>query len=62
MPSRADFYLIQGWGKLSSGKSAAPLRITTPAFGLGSADATAVMQLGDGEGTMFVESGEVRLA
>ena len=58
----SDFYLMQGWGKLSSGKSAAPLRITTPVFGLGTADATAVMQLTDGEGTMFVESGEVRVA
>ena len=58
----SDFYLMQGWGKLSSGKSAAPLRITTPVFGLGTADATAVMQLTDGEGAMFVESGEVRVA
>jgi len=58
----SDFYLMQGWGKLASGKSAAPLRITTPVFGLGSADATAVVQLTDGEGAMFVEAGEVRLA
>ena len=58
----SDFYLMQGWGKLSSGKSAAPLRITTPVFGLGTADATAVMQVTDGEGAMFVESGEVRVA
>jgi hypothetical protein len=58
----SDFYLMQGWGKLSSGKSAAPVRITTPVFGVGTADATAVMQLTDGEGAMFVESGEVRVA
>jgi hypothetical protein len=58
----SDFYLMQGWGKLSAGKSAAPLRITTPVFGLGTADATAVMQLTDGEGAIFVESGEVRVA
>jgi len=58
----SDFYLMQGWGKLSSGKSAAPLRITTPVFGLGTADATAVVQLADGEGAIFVESGEMRVA
>ena len=57
----SDFYLMQGWSKLASGKSAAPLRITTPVFGLGTADATAVIQLADGEGAMFVETGEVRL-
>jgi len=58
----SDFYLMHGWAKLSSGKSAAPLRITTPVFGLGTADATAVMQLADGEAAMFVESGDVRVA
>jgi hypothetical protein len=57
----SDFYLMQGWSKLHSGKSAAPLRITTPVFGLGTADATGVLQLADGEGAMFVESGEVRV-
>jgi FecR protein len=58
----SDFYLMQGWSKLASGKSAAPLRITTPVFGLGTADATAVVQVADGEGAMFVETGEVRVA
>jgi hypothetical protein len=58
----SDLYLMQGWAKLASGKSAAPLRITTPVFGLGTADATAVIQLADGEGAMFVEAGEVRVA
>lgn len=58
----SDFYLMQGWGKLSSGKAAAPLRITTPVFGIGTADATAVVQLADGEGAIFVESGEIRVA
>ncbi len=58
----SDFYLMQGWGKLASGKTAAPLRITTPVFGLASTDATAVVQIGDGEGALFVETGEVRLA
>ena len=58
----SDFYLMQGWVKLSSGKKAAPLRITTPVFGLGTSDATAVVNIGDGEGAMFVESGEMRVA
>jgi hypothetical protein len=58
----SDFYLMQGWAKLSSGKKAAPLRITTPVFGLGTSDATAVVSIGDGEGAMFVESGEMRVA
>jgi len=58
----SDVYVLQGWIKLASGKSAAPLRITTPVFGLGTSDATAVIQLADGEGAMFVEAGEVRLA
>lgn len=58
----SDLYLLQGWGKLASGKSAAPVRITTPVFGLGAADATAVIQLADGEGAMFVEAGEARVA
>jgi hypothetical protein len=58
----SDFYLMDGWAKLASGKSAAPLRITTPQFGIGTADATAVIFIGEGEGAMFVESGEVRVA
>ncbi len=58
----SDFYLMQGWSKLASGKSAAPLRITTPVFGLVTADATAVIQIADGEGAMFVEAGEARIA
>jgi hypothetical protein len=58
----SDFYLMQGWSKLASGKSAAPLRITTPVFGLGTADATAVIQIAEGDGAMFVETGEVRIA
>jgi len=58
----SDLYLMDGWAKLASGKSAAPLRITTPPFGLGTADATAVIFVGDGEGALFVESGEMRVA
>jgi hypothetical protein len=58
----SDFYLMQGWSKLANGKAAVPARYTTPLFGVGTSDATAVMQVGDGEGAIFVESGEVRIA
>jgi len=58
----SDLYLMQGWAKLSSGKAAAPVRMTTPVFGLGTADATAVISVADSEGAMFVEVGEVRVA
>jgi hypothetical protein len=57
----SDFYLLQGWTKFANGKAAAPFRYTTPHFGLGSADATAVLQVEQGEASLFVESGEVRL-
>ena len=58
----SDLYIMQGWTKLTSAKTAAPVRITTPMFGIATADATAVMQLADGEGALFVETGEVRVA
>jgi hypothetical protein len=58
----SDFYLMRGWSKLANGKAAAPFRLTTPVFGLGPAEAIAVVQVGDAEGAVFVESGEVRLA
>jgi hypothetical protein len=53
---------MAGWSKFASGKSSAPFRYTTPLFGLGTADATAVVQVAGGEGSMFVEAGELRLA
>ena len=58
----SDFYLMQGWSKLAAGKSAAPLRITTPVLGLGAGETVAVIHLADGEGAIFVESGEMRVA
>ena len=58
----SDFYLMQGWTKIASGKSAAPSRYTTPLFGFGTTDATAVAQIADLEGSLFVETGEIRLA
>ena len=57
-----DFYLMQGWTKFTGGKSAGPFHYTTPLFGLIAADATVVAGLTDAEGSLFVETGEVRLA
>jgi len=58
----SDLYLLEGWSKFAASKSSAPFRYTTPLFGLGTADATAVMQLASSEGSMFVETGDVRVA
>jgi hypothetical protein len=58
----SDLYLMDGWSKLASSKSSAPFRYTTPLFGLGTADATVVMQVAAAEGSMFVEAGDVRVA
>jgi len=58
----SDFYLMQGWSKIASGKLATPFRITTPLFGFGTADATAVLQVSNSEAHIFVEVGEMRIA
>jgi hypothetical protein len=58
----SEFYLMRGWTKFANGKAAAPFRLTTPVFGLGTGDAIGVAQVGDAEGALFVESGEVRVA
>jgi hypothetical protein len=58
----SELYLVRGWVKFTTGKSAAPFRITTPVFGLGAGDATVVVHVGDAEGELFVETGELRLA
>jgi hypothetical protein len=56
----SDFYLLQGWSKFSLGKPA-PVRLTTPLFGLGAADAVAVLYVATAEASVFVEKGELRL-
>jgi len=61
-PGVSDLYLMAGWSKFAAGKSSAPFRYTTPVFGLGTADATVVLQVTTAEGAMFVETGEVRVA
>lgn len=58
----SDFYLLQGWSKFVLAKPAAPFRLTTPLFGLGAANAVAVVQIEAAEGSMYVEAGELRLA
>jgi hypothetical protein len=58
----SEFYLMRGWAKFTNGKSAAPFRLTTPVFGIGTGDAIGVTQIGDAEGALFVESGEARVA
>lgn len=58
----SDFYLLQGWSKLALAPKAAPLRVTTPLFGFGSADAVIVLHAETAEASLFVERGALRLA
>ena len=58
----SDFYLLQGWTKLALGPKSGPLRVTTPLFGFGSADAVVVLQVESAEAGLFVERGALRLA
>jgi hypothetical protein len=53
---------MRGWSKFASRKGVAPFRLTTPAFGIWTADATGVVRIAEGESSVFVESGEVRIA
>jgi len=58
----SDFYLLQGWSKFALAPKSAPLRVTTPLFGFGSADAVVVLQVQSAEASLFVERGALRLA
>jgi len=58
----SDFYLLQGWSKFSITRPAARVRLTTPLFGLVAGESTAVLQVQSGEGSVFVEKGELRLS
>ena len=58
----SDFYLLQGWTKVALGPKAASLRVTTPLFGFGSADAVVVVHVEAAEASLFVERGALRLA
>jgi len=57
----SDLYLLQGWSKFALAPSAAPLRLTTPLFGLGTAEAVVVLQVQSAEASLFVERGGLRL-
>jgi hypothetical protein len=58
----SDFYLLQGWSKFALARPAAPLRLTTPLFGLVTPEAVAVLQVQGAQASLFVEKGELRLA
>jgi hypothetical protein len=58
----SDLYLLQGWSKFALARPATPLRLTTPLFGLGTAEAVAVLHVGSEEANLFVEKGELRLS
>lgn len=58
----SDFYLMRGWVKFATSKGASPFRVTTPVFGLAPGETTTVVHVGDTEGELFVEVGELRLA
>jgi len=61
-PAPGDFYLVQGVAKLSNAKPATRLQVITPLFTLHSGEGTAVLLVHGGEASVFVESGEARLA
>lgn len=57
-----DYYVMQGALKLAGVKQGARLRIVTPIFTLQPGEGVAVLVVGGAEGSVFVESGETRLA
>ena len=61
-PAPGDFYATQGELKLAGVKRGARLRVVTPLFTLHPVEGTVVLALAGGEGSVFVESGEARLA
>jgi hypothetical protein len=58
----SDFYLLHGWSKYALAPKSPPLRVTTPLFGFGSADAVLVLQVESAEAGLFVERGALRVA
>lgn len=61
-PAPGDFYVTQGVLKLANAKQGARMRVLTPFFTLQAVDGTFVLVLGGSEGSVFMESGEARLA
>jgi len=56
-----DYYVMQGALKLSGVKQPGSFRFVTPVFSLEPAEGAAVLVVGKGEGSVFVESGGARL-
>lgn len=57
-----DYYVMQGALKVSGVSKAARLRVSTPLFTLSPVEGVSVMVVGAGAGSVFIESGEARLA
>lgn len=55
----SDFFLLHGWSKTATAKA---LRLTTPLFGLATAEAIFVLHVQNNEAGVFVERGELRLS
>ena len=61
-PAASDYYVMQGRLKLAGVKQGVRLRVVTPIFTLIPTEGIAVLAVEAGEGSVFVESGEMRLA
>jgi len=57
-----DFYALQGALKLSGVKAGAHFRLATPVLTLQQGQGTAVLVVGGGDGSAFIESGDARLS
>lgn len=57
-----DFYMVQGVAKLSNAMPATRLQVITPLFTLHTGEGTAVLLVQGREASVFVESGEARIA
>jgi hypothetical protein len=60
--SITELYLMGGWAKVTSAKNTSPFRVVTPVFGIAAEEVTGVVHVGEAEGELFVETGELRLA
>lgn len=60
-PAGGDFYAMRGALKLAGVKQGGNFRIVTPIFTLQPVEGAAVLVVGGGEGSVFVESGDARL-
>jgi hypothetical protein len=58
----SDFYALHGSLKLSGVKAGTHFRLATPVLTLQPGQGTAVMVVGAGEGSVFIENGDARLS